>query len=220
MFFDMDGTLVSSEELWFESELAICSELGGVWTEADQEAALGGQLTTTAAMLLARAGRDDMGVDEVAQWMLTDMERRLRTSPVHWMPGARELLESVRAAGVPCALVTASYRSLADAVLDAVGHDRFDTTVAGDEVPNMKPAPDAYLEAARRLGVDPRGCVVIEDSPTGVRAGEAAGCAVLAVPSLGSVEPAPTRTLVGSLEQVDLDFLRGLVDAPLRQASA
>lgn len=216
VLFDMDGTLVSSEELWFESEKDLCAELGGVWTQADQAMALGGPVERMAALLLRRAGREDVTVHEVSLRIFADMERRLRTEPVRWMPGARELLDAVRAAGIPCALVTASVRSLADAVLDSIGHGLFDTTVAGDEVVEVKPAPEAYLVAAERLGVEPRRCVVLEDSPTGVRAGEAAGCVVVAVPSLGTVEPAPTRTVVRSLELVTVGRLRDLVVASVQ----
>jgi beta-phosphoglucomutase-like phosphatase (HAD superfamily) len=103
---------------------------------------------------------------------------------------------------------------LVDAVLDGIGdadHGWFVTSVAGDEVAHTKPAPDPYLAAAERLAADPARCVVLEDSPTGVTAGEAAGCAVVAVPSLRPIEPAEHRLVVSSLADVDVATLRALV---------
>ena len=128
------------------------------------------------------------------------------------MPGAGELLASLRAAGVPVALVSSSFRGLVDAVLDQ-GVGPFELTLAGDEVCDAKPHPEPYLTAARRLGVPAARCVVIEDSPSGVAAAEAAGCAVLAVPSVPGVvfDPAPRRRVVRSLTGVTVADLRALV---------
>ena len=126
-------------------------------------------------------------------------------------PATGELLAEVAAAGVPMALVSSSYRVLVDAVL-AQGLGPFALTVAGDEVGQGKPHPEPYLTAAQRLGVSPARCVVIEDSPSGVAAGEAAGCAVVAVPSVAGVafDAAPRRLVVGSLAGVTLADLRAL----------
>nr|WP_269205388.1 HAD family phosphatase [Motilibacter aurantiacus] len=209
--FDMDGTLVHSEETWLEAEIAVTAELGGVWTPEDQAKNVGGPIDKVARVMLAKAGRTDLSAGEVAQRLNAEVEDRLRTGPVHWMAGAKALLDEVNAAGIPCALVSASYRRLVDAVLSAVGAEHFAFSIAGDEVANLKPAPDAYLLAAERLGVPIARCAVLEDSPTGVRAGEASGAAVLAIPSVVPIEPAPTRTVVTSLEDVDLAFLRRLV---------
>ncbi|MCW2707876.1 MAG: hypothetical protein JWM22_1718, partial [Frankiales bacterium] len=123
-----------------------------------------------------------------------------------------ELLAAVHQAGIPQALVSSSYRVLVDAVL-AHGVGPFALTLCGDEVVHGKPHPEPYLTAAARLGVDPAGCVVLEDSTAGVLAGEAAGCAVLAVPSVPGVTVLETgRTLVRqSLAAVDLAMLQELV---------
>jgi HAD superfamily hydrolase (TIGR01509 family) len=118
---------------------------------------------------------------------------------VAWRPGASELLRSVRAAGLATALVTTTPRALADIVLGSIrkslGADTFDLTVCGDEVPARKPDPAPYLQAMAALGVEPAQCVVIEDSQAGVSSGLAAGLAVLGVPSLQPLEPAPGLTL-------------------------
>jgi beta-phosphoglucomutase-like phosphatase (HAD superfamily) len=96
-------------------------------------------------------------------------------------------------------------------VLDAVGREHFAVTVAGDEVTRTKPDPEPYLTAAARLGAEPRRCVVLEDSPSGLAAAEAAGCVTVAVPSLVPVPPAPGRTVVSSLRELDLSRLAALV---------
>ena len=213
VLFDMDGLLVSTEETWYDAEVEVMATLGGPWDRSHQAALVGGPLHVAARYMRDLAGTA-MSVDDVLALVLAVMERRLRTGPVPWMPGARDLLEALVAAGVPCALVSASYRSLVDAVLAAIGHDAygwFATTVAGDEVEHTKPAPDPYLLAARRLEVDPRRCVVLEDSPTGVTAGEAAGCAVVAVPSLRPIDATDDRLVVSSLTELDVAVLRSRV---------
>ncbi|GAA4971615.1 hypothetical protein GCM10023225_11650 [Kineococcus glutinatus] len=126
-----------------------------------------------------------------------------------WRPGARERLAGLRAAGVPTALVTMSYRSLAQEVVQLLP-GAFDVLVPGDEVARGKPAPDPYLRAAELLGVDPRECVALEDSATGVRSAEAAGCRTVAVPHLVPVPAAPGRSRVRSLADVDLAVLARL----------
>lgn len=126
----------------------------------------------------------------------------------------RSLLDGLHAHGVPCALVSNSPRSLVDAVLGSLGADAarwFATTVAGDGVVHTKPDPETYLTAAARLGTDPRSCVVLEDSPTAVAAGEAAGCVVVAVPSLRQINAAPGRTVLASLAELDVADLPRLV---------
>lgn len=127
------------------------------------------------------------------------------------MPGAARLLAELSGHSVPTALVSASHRRIIDRVLRSLGAEHFTLTVAGDEVPRTKPHPDPYLLAARRVGADPARCAVVEDTATGVAAAEAAGCRVVAVPSLAPIAPADGRAVVGSLEEVDLRFLRALV---------
>ena len=128
------------------------------------------------------------------------------------MPGAAALLAELRDNQIPVALVSSSYRDLVDAVLSS-GAGPFDASLAGDEVVHGKPHPEPYLTTAARLGVDPARCVVLEDSPPGVASGRAAGCAVVAVPSVPGVTfSAQARTLIAaSLEEVDLATLRSLV---------
>ena len=101
-----------------------------------------------------------------------------------WRPGARELLTSLNRAGVPCALVTMSWKNITDEVLRQMPPGTFRAVITGDMVMNGKPHPEPYRRAAEALGVDPLSCVAIEDSPTGVASAEAAGCVVVAVAHL------------------------------------
>jgi HAD superfamily hydrolase (TIGR01509 family) len=210
VLFDMDGLLVETEDLWYDAELEVIGHLGGDWGRHHQETLVGGPLEKAVDLLVAQSGGDH-DHDEVMALLLVTMERQLRTRPVHWRPGAQQLLGALEDAGVPCALVSASWRSLVDAVHDAVlhevGHDLFATTVAGDEVERTKPFPDPYLLAAARIGVRPEHCVVLEDSHTGSRAGLASGAYVVAVPSLVDIEPEPGLRVVGSLEQLTPELL-------------
>ncbi|MGY1838190.1 MULTISPECIES: HAD family hydrolase [unclassified Modestobacter] len=131
---------------------------------------------------------------------LAAVHRRLGAG-VPWRPGALDLLRSVRAAGLPTALVTMSFPSVADIVVGSIPFDAFDVVVAGDDVTRGKPDPEAYLRAAALLKVDTAVCVVVEDSPPGVAAGVAAGAVVVAVPFYVELPDSDAyttwRTLVG-----------------------
>ncbi|MDN3355245.1 HAD family phosphatase [Actinomadura sp. DC4] len=209
VLFDMDGLLVDSERLWFETEAEIMAELGRTWGPEDQETLVGGSIGRTVAYMLSLTG-PVAEPEEVARRLLAGMTERLRAN-VPLMPGAKELLDEVREAGVPSALVSSTNRALMEYALDGIGRDRFTVTVAGDEVENTKPHPEPYLTAARLLSVEARGCVALEDSPNGTESATAAGCHVVAVPSVVPIPEAPGRTVVTSLRDVDLARLRSLV---------
>lgn len=210
VLFDMDGLLVDSERLWFEAEAEIAADLGVEWGPQHQESLVGGSLGRTVAYMLALSG-PVVPPEEVARRLLDGMAERLRAN-VPMMPGAKQLLDEVREAGVPSALVSSTNRALMNYALDGIGRDRLTVTVAGDEVAHTKPHPEPYLTAARLLDVDPRHCVALEDSPTGAESAAAAGCHVIAVPSVVPVPEAPRRTVVSSLLDLDLARLRSLLD--------
>ena len=128
-----------------------------------------------------------------------------------WRPGARELLIEARDAGIPCVLVTMSWRRFADAVLREAPAGVFVGSVTGDEVARGKPAPDPYLAAAALVGVDPWNCLAIEDSPTGVASALAAGCRTIAVPHVVSVPPRAGLVILDSLADYHLADLIALV---------
>jgi HAD superfamily hydrolase (TIGR01509 family) len=211
VLFDMDGLLVDSEPLWFEVETEVMARLGGHWEESDQRALLGGSLPRSVAYLLARAVRPASEQD-VARWLVDGMTGLLAARGPRVLPGARELLTQVRAAGLGYALVTSSEREVMDAVLAGLGVD-FDVTVCAADVQRGKPDPEPYLRAACLLGADPRQCVALEDSPNGVAAAEAAGCQLVVVPSLVPIAPRPGRVVVSALTEVDLPMLRAIAAA-------
>ena len=212
VLWDMDGVLVDSEPLWTIAEAELAEHYGREWTDEVKALVVGTRLDVAVPAILRHFGQAH-GPEEVrrASSLLLDRMVELYATPQQLMPGAGELLASLRAAGVPVALVSSSFRVLVDAVL-AQGVGPFELTLAGDEVLHAKPHPEPYLTAARRLGVPPARCVVIEDSPSGVAAAEAAGCAVLAVPSVPGVafDPAARRRVARSLTGVTVADLRAL----------
>jgi HAD superfamily hydrolase (TIGR01509 family) len=204
VLFDMDGLLVDSEPLWFEVERTVMARLGGQWGKADQQALIGGSLDRTVSWLLAKAAVP-ASRDDVARWLVAEMAALILARGLPLQTGAGPLLAALHAAGVPYALVTASSRVIMEAVLTVTGLS-FLVTVCGEDVRRGKPDPEPYLLAAARLGVPAAGCVVLEDSPTGIAAARAAGCPVIAVPSV-PVRPGPGLVTVNSLEEVGIDLL-------------
>ena len=214
VLFDMDGLLIDSEPLWLETETAVMARLGADWTEQDQGQLLGGSLERTVRYLLGKATRP-APPDVVGGWLMSGIAERVRRDGVPVQPGARELLASVKAAGLPGALVTSSERAFMEAVLASTGM-RFDVLVCADDVTATKPDPEPYLLAAKLVGLQPADCFALEDSPNGVASAEAAGCQVIAVPSLVPIPPSPGRTVVRSL----LDLEAGADGISVRAAGS
>lgn len=212
VMFDMDGLLVDSEPLWFLAESAVMARLGGAWTPADQHALVGGSMASTVRYLLARASRP-AGPATVARWLIEDMVELVQTRPLPVLPGVASLLAEVRTAGLPHALVTSSEPAVVDAVLDRLGV-RFEVVVCAADVAAAKPDPEGYRLAAAKLGADPQRCIALEDSPNGVAAAEAAGCRVVAVPSVVPVPEQPGRVVLRTLAGATLAQLVELTGLP------
>ncbi|MET9431953.1 MULTISPECIES: HAD family phosphatase [unclassified Streptomyces] len=210
VFLDMDGTLVDTEGFWWDAEVEVFGELGHRLDESWRDVVVGGPMTRSAGFLIEATGAD-ITLPELTVLLNDRFEQRIDHG-VPLMPGAERLLAELAAHEVPTALVSASHRRIIDRVLRSLGPERFTLTVAGDEVPRTKPHPDPYLLAARGVGAEPGRCAVIEDTATGVAAAEAAGCRVVAVPSVAPIAPAAGRAVVRSLEEVDLGFLRSLIN--------
>ena len=211
VLFDMDGLLIDTEPLWFAVETEILGEFGATWSRADHAKLLGSSAPVASAFIAERSG-GRATPQQIADLLLERMTRKLRNTPP-MQPGIEALIAEIDEAGIPRALVSSSARVLIDAVLDGVAPLTFDAIVAGDAVSRNKPHPEPYLTAAAMLGVSPSDCVALEDSPTGAASATAAGCAVVAVPSVTAIEPAPRRVVVHSVEQVNLAFIRALVAA-------
>ncbi|MFF0201663.1 HAD family hydrolase [Streptomyces sp. NPDC005017] len=206
---DMDGTLVDTEGFWWDVEVEVFAGLGHTLDESWRHVVVGGPMTRSAGFLIEATGAD-ITLAELSVRLNEGFEDRIsRALPL--MPGAARLLAELAEHEIPTALVSASHRRIIDRVLASLGPQHFHLSIAGDEVPRTKPHPEPYLFAAAGLGADPARCAVVEDTATGVAAAEAAGCHVVAVPSVAPIAPAARRTVVGSLEEVDLAFLRGLL---------
>ncbi|GHB63577.1 hydrolase [Streptomyces xanthochromogenes] len=209
VFLDMDGTLVDTEGFWWDAEREAFAALGHVLDESWRDIVVGGPMTRSAGFLIEATGAD-ITLAELTVLLNDRFEARISRG-VPLMPGAARLLGELAAHKVPTALVSASHRRIIDKIVHSLGPSHFALTVAGDEVPRTKPHPDPYLFAARGLDADPARCAVVEDTATGVAAAEAAGCRVVAVPSVAPIAAAEGRVVVDSLEAVDLAFLRTLI---------
>ncbi|MFF7255239.1 HAD family hydrolase [Streptomyces microflavus] len=225
VLFDMDGTLVDTEVLWWETAREVAAGLGHRLTDADAPEVVGRAVADTAAHLIRVTGGDASALPSTAADRaaalartaaeLTDSFFRKVDAGAPLRPGAAALLASLEGAGVPFALVSASPRSVVDAVVagSLAGVD-FAFTLSADDTVRTKPHPDPYRTAAERFAADPAACVAVEDSPDGTASADAAGCAVLVVPSLLPVAPGRGRTFARSLEEVDLGVLSDCLRRP------
>ena len=202
--FDLDGVLVDSEHVWDEVREALARERGGRWHEGAQADMMGMSSTEW-----SRYMHDAIGLAESPEEINAEVVRRMLdrySSELPLVPGAVEAAERL-GAGFRLAVASSSNRPLIDAVLSASGLDeRFEVTVSSEEVARGKPAPDVYLEAARRLGIPPARCAAVEDSGNGIRAAHAAGMRVLAIPNRRY--PPPSDAL--ALADVVLDSVEKL----------
>ncbi|HWL60331.1 MAG TPA: HAD family phosphatase [Microbacteriaceae bacterium] len=188
VLWDMDGTLVNTEPLWMQAEEELVGSFGGVWTQEQALQCVGQGLPTSARILQAAGVR--LSEDEIIDWLTDHVTAHLDPAAMPWRPGAVELLRELHEAGVPNALVTMSYRRMAEAIAGQLGFAGFDAIVAGDEVAHEKPHPDPYLRGAAALGLDPADCVAFEDSVFGVASAVAAGTIAVAVPFLVEIPDA------------------------------
>ncbi|MGW5106906.1 HAD family hydrolase [Nocardia sp. NPDC004123] len=179
--FDMDGVLIDTEPIWEEVRRAYIEEMRGRWLPDTQDRLMGMSTAEWSRYLSADLLDGRRTPDEVAEDVINRMAARYGDH-LPLMPDAVDTVR--RLAGIyTLGLASSSPRRLIDVVLDHMGvTDLFAATVSTEEVARGKPAPDGYLEAAARLGIDPDACVAIEDSSNGLRAAHAAGMTVIAVP--------------------------------------
>jgi HAD superfamily hydrolase (TIGR01509 family) len=196
----MDGTLVDTEPYWIATEFAMAEKYGATWTEADALSLVGNDLLSSGAYIRERMGLSQTPAEIVEELLDGVVEKVAREVP--WRPGARELLAECVGAGVRCGLVTMSYARFVAPIIAHLPAETFRVVVTGEQVEHGKPHPEPYLTAAAALGLEPGECVAIEDSNTGAKSAEAAGCVVLVVPHHVPVLEGPRRvfreTLVGT----------------------
>ncbi len=197
VLWDMDGTLVDTEPYWIETEFAIAERYGGTWSTTHALNLVGSDLLESGRYI-----RQHMGIDrspeQIVEELLDGVVERVQGA-IPWRPGAVELLSDLRERRVPCGLVTMSYERFVAPILAALPPETFRVIVTGDQVTFGKPHPEPYLTAAAALGVEPGDCVAIEDSNTGAKSAESAGCVVLVVPHHVPVLDGPRRVFHESL---------------------
>ena len=179
--FDLDGVIVDSEHVWDEVRQRLAEERGGRWHDQASRDMMG-----MSSLEWSRYMHDVIGLAEPPEEINAEVVRRLAAVYREELPlldGAVEAVEAL-ASRWPLGLASSSNRELIDLVLRVSGLERwFAATVSSEEVPRGKPAPDVYLEAARRLGAAAEPCAAVEDSENGIRSAKAAGMRVVAVPN-------------------------------------
>ncbi len=209
--FDMDGVLVDTEHLWDEVREELKTEWGGRYTPEAQEAMMG-----MSSIEWSRYLHETVGLREPPETINTEVVRRMLEryeTELPVIPGAPDAVRRLADAGFRLALASSSNPELIEAVLRRLAlAASFEVTVSSEEVARGKPAPDVYLEAARRLGVPPERCAAVEDSASGSRAALAAGMHVVAYPNRHYPPAADALALadvvLDSLDKLDVDGMR------------
>jgi HAD superfamily hydrolase (TIGR01509 family) len=206
VIFDLDGVLVDTEIWWDDVRREFAAAHGRAWTAEDRAQVMGANSRQWSRTMRERL-RLDRSADEIEREVVDAMVARWRTAPSPLIAGADEVVRRL-AAEYPLAVASSAHIEVIDMALSVTRlRSLFRVVVSSDEVSHGKPAPDVYREAARRLGVEPAVCLVVEDSLNGVLAGRAAGMPVVLVPN-ATIPPAPgTReaasVVIGDLRQLD-----------------
>jgi HAD superfamily hydrolase (TIGR01509 family) len=198
--FDNDGLLLDTESVWTRAEQDLFERRAMEFTPADKRRLVGTSAEIAGGILEARLGEPGRAaelIEELNELVVAELEHGVEA-----MVGARELLRDLRGRGTPLGLVSNSPVVFVRRSLQIVGlADQFDVIVSAHETSAPKPAPDPYLEACRRLAVEPGPAVVaLEDSPTGVQAARAAGLTVIGIPSIEGVALEEAHHIAASLE--------------------
>jgi HAD superfamily hydrolase (TIGR01509 family) len=199
VIFDNDGLTLDTEHTWTRAESALYARYGTEFTLDHKREMLGTSGEKSALTMERHLGQPGRG-DELRVELRELVHAELDGTGVEPMPGALELLDALRASGVPVGLATNSGREFATRALRAAGiYDHFDAVVSAEDVARPKPAPDVYVAAAEAIGADPQACVALEDSETGVAAAKAAGMTVIGVPSFPGIDLDAADLVVPSL---------------------
>jgi HAD superfamily hydrolase (TIGR01509 family) len=212
--FDLDGLLLDTEQVWDEVREQLVRERGGRWHDRAQADMMG-----MSSREWSRYLHDELGLEEQPEELNRLVVERMKERYREALPLVDGAVEAVRRIGArwPLGLASSSNRPLIDLALEEMDvADLFRATVSSEEVERGKPAPDVYLEAARRLGVPPERVVAIEDSEAGIRSAKAAGMRVVAIPN----RHFPPGDDVLALADVRLESLGELSFAAVESASS
>lgn len=207
LLFDMDGTVVDTEKYWDMAEHGFFADRGVHWTSEMGKDITGMALVDSVTAMARKTGLD-LNIPDAIDEMNQRVHDLVMERGAPWLPGALETLELAKSLGIKTALVTSSWRIFTQAVIDQGPAGAFDTVVAGDEVKNGKPHPEPYAKAARRLGTEAKYCMAFEDSPSGANSAVAAGAMTFVLPGNNPVSPDLDVTLIDSLEDIDLAWLK------------
>jgi HAD superfamily hydrolase (TIGR01509 family) len=207
LLWDLDGTIVDSEDYWIQAEVELAEQFNAQWTHEDGMIQVGQGLPVTAAAMQNKGV--DLSIQEIIDFLAVRVGSLLSES-VPWRPGALEMLQAATAAGIPQAMVTMSVHSIAESVAAKVPGVTFDLLVTGDRVPHQKPHPVAYQMAAEGLGYAPTDCLAFEDSPSGMRSAHDAGAALIGIKHLVPLDSSVGTTIWNSLSGKTLDDVRSV----------
>lgn len=212
VLWDMDGTLIDSEPLWIEQERQLMESIGAKWTDEDAIYCVGGPMARVDAYMRSKLPSVDL--DRFAPLALTNqllqrMEDRL-SQDIPFTLGAFELVNEMKSANLPLALVSASSRPLMNAALKSIGSQLFDITISDNDVERSKPDPEGYVKAAASLDVDISRSLIIEDSITGMTAAIASGAFVLGLPHVAELPHGPKVIHHPTLENLTMRDIANL----------
>lgn len=208
VLWDMDGTLVDSEQYWLSSEQSLAAEHQEPWSEQDGLDLVGMSLYESSKIIKQKIG-SDLEPEQIIQRLTDSVVAQLAVS-IPWRPGAQELLRELKKNKIKTALVTMSMSRMAHQVVNQIPFDAFDIVVAGDDVVHGKPHPEPYLKAAELLGVNPEDCIAFEDSIAGLHSAEAAGTIAIGITNIIPIPAKPGRLIWPTLEGVRVADLRRL----------
>jgi HAD superfamily hydrolase (TIGR01509 family) len=202
ILWDMDGTIVDTENYWITAELELVELFGGSWTHEDGIKVIGIGLPESAAILQTHGV--NLSIDEIVQALTNRVLEQLEVS-VPWRPGAVELMHQFHAQGIPQAMVTMSIERMARSVAGMIPQTPLIDVIAGDNVLKSKPDPEAYVLAANKLGVNINNCVAFEDSPSGCQAAISSGSVTVGVKNLVSIDHLNTDLKLDTLAGVSAE---------------
>jgi len=206
LLIDMDGTLIETESRWWQAEIRVMESHGSTWTIDDQNQAIGGPLQAVVDYMAVKANSNS---EQMYNEIVDAMFHSFTNNPPVLQPGWAEVLEEAVQENLKIALVTASNRLLAEALLKSTKLDKyFEVVVTSDDLPRTKPHPDPYLHAAESFGLDVLECLAFEDSNTGISSSLAAGIPTIAVPERVLLDARRGMRIFNGMKGLDITYLR------------